>query len=132
MMSVFPYLWDLPLPRHTKRSETNIVRELRRSIPRQVTDWRGKYMIEGDAEENWRDCRVLDISSAGAGLELLETTAEETEGRNIVLAVHLKATVRNATKGNASDRVRVGAQFVDLSTPELDYIKSLATVGARW
>lgn len=108
------------------------MRELRRSIPRQVTDWRGKYMIEGDVEEHWRDCRVLDISSAGAGLELLETTAEETEGRNIVLAVHLKATVRNATNGNAGDRVRVGAQFVDLSTPELDYIKSLATVGARW
>jgi hypothetical protein len=89
-------------------------------------------MIEGDAGETWRDCRVLDISSAGAGLELLDTTAEETEGRNIVLAVHLKATVRNATAGKAPDRVRVGAQFVDLSTPELDYIKSLVTVGARW
>jgi hypothetical protein len=45
--------------------------QLRRVLPRHLTDWGGRYMIEGDPDARWRDCRVLDISSAGAGIELL-------------------------------------------------------------
>lgn len=39
--------------------------QLRRIVPRQFTDWRGKYMIEGDPYERWPDCRLIDFSSAG-------------------------------------------------------------------
>ncbi len=105
--------------------------QMRRFLPRQFTDWRGKYMIEGDPDERWRDCRVIDVSSAGAGLELLDTTPEETEGRHIILAVHLRAAVRNA--GPARGQIlRVGAQFVDLTSAETAYLASLAEVDAHW
>jgi len=105
--------------------------QLRRLVPRQLIDWRGKYMIEGDPSERWRDCRIIDVSSAGAGIELLDTTAEETEGRHIVLAVHLRAAVKNAgpTRGQI---LRVGTQFVDLTPTECAYLASLASVDAHW
>ncbi len=48
-----------------------VVQQLRRLLPRHFTDWRGRYLIEGDPCERWRDCRIVDMSSAGAGLELL-------------------------------------------------------------
>jgi hypothetical protein len=105
--------------------------QLRRLVPRQFTDWRGKYMIEGDPSERWRDCRVIDVSSAGAGLELLDATPQETEGRHIVLAVHLRAAVKNS--GPVRGQIlRVGAQFVDLTPSEYAYLASLAKVDAHW
>ena len=45
----------------------------RRLLPRQFTNWHGKYPFEEESEPRWRNCRVLDVSSAGAGLELLES-----------------------------------------------------------
>lgn len=39
-------------------------------LPRQVADWRGKYMIEGDPEACRRDRRVIGTSAAVVGLEL--------------------------------------------------------------
>jgi PilZ domain-containing protein len=88
-------------------------------------------MIDGDPDERWRECRVIDVSSAGAGLELLGTTPEETDGRQIILALHLRAQVRNAgpTRGPI---LRVGTQFVDLTPMERDYLSSLADTGAVW
>ena len=44
--------------------------QIRRLVPRQFTDWRGKCMFEDDPGQRWRDCRVLDVSSAGAGLTI--------------------------------------------------------------
>ena len=86
--------------------------------------------VEGDPEKRWRDCRVVDISSAGAGLELLDATPEETEGKRIILAVQLRAEVRHTRTSN--DRVRVGMQFVELSEGERRYLASLAELDARW
>ena len=100
-------------------------------MPRQVTNWRGKYMIEGDPAERWRDCRVVDVSSAGAGVELLDATPEETEGHQIILAVHLRAMVRNSGPARG-EILRVGTQFVDLSAAECAYLSSLAEVDAHW
>jgi hypothetical protein len=97
----------------------------------QCTDWRGKYMIEGDPSERWRDCRIIDVSSAGAGLELVDTSPHETEGRQLILAVHLRAAVRSAGPSRGQI-LRVGTQFVDLSADELSYLASLAEVDARW
>jgi len=51
--------------------------ELRRRLPRQFADWRGKYAFEGESEESWHDCRVIDISTSGAGLELLDAPEHE-------------------------------------------------------
>ena len=70
--------------------------QIRRLLPRQFTDWRGKYMFEDDPVDQWRDCRVLDVSSAGAGLQLLETDEEAIVGDRILLAVHLRGVLRNS------------------------------------
>ena len=103
----------------------------RRLLPRQFTDWRGRYVIEGDPERRWRDCRIVDISSAGAGLELLDATPEETNGQRILLAVQLKGEVRHVEEGR-SDELRVGMQFVELTEEERVYLASLAALDARW
>jgi hypothetical protein len=88
-------------------------------------------MIEGDPEQRWRDCRVVDVSSAGAGVELRDATEEETTGRRIILAVSIRADVRHSGP-TTGDGARVGVQFVDLSEGERAYIESLEKVGASW
>jgi len=105
--------------------------QMRRLVPRQVTNWRGKYLIEGDSAERWRQYRVVDVSSAGAGVDLFDATPEETEGRQIMLAVHMRAMVRDwgPVRGEI---LRVGTQFVDLSAAECAYLSSLAEVDAHW
>ena len=104
--------------------------ELRRLIPRQFTDWRGRYMLEDDPSHRWRECRVIDVSSAGAGLVLSDTTRDEAEGRHILLAVQLRAVVRNLSESKTG--IRAGTQFVDLSPAEHEYLRSLARIDARW
>lgn len=105
--------------------------ELRRLLPRQFADWSAKYAFEGGADESWHDCRVVDISSAGAGLELGDATLDEAVGRNIVLAVHLRGQLRNAVPGR-HDGVRAGVQFLGLSRAEHEYLDSLAILQAKW
>ena len=105
--------------------------EIRRLLPRQFADWRGKYAIEGDPAERWRDCRVIDISSAGAGLELADTSAREAAGQRILIAVHLRGEVRNAVPAK-NGALRAGVQFVDLSDAERFYLDSLEEIKALW
>lgn len=105
--------------------------KLRRLLPRHLTDWRGRYMIEGDPFEQWRECRMVDISAAGAGLELLDATPEEIVGKNIVLALELKAEVRYARE-SSDEQTRVGVQFVELTDAKKAYIDSLMEYGPRW
>jgi len=88
-------------------------------------------MIEGDPNQRWRECRVVDISSAGAGLELRDATPEETDGRRIILAVQLTAEVRHTHEGEGNE-LHVGTQFVNLSDAERAYISSLVDSGTRW
>ena len=105
--------------------------EIRRLLPRQFTDWHGKYMVEGDPEERWRDCCVIDLSSAGAGLECLDTTPDETAGHRIILAVQLRGEVRHAGPGK-HDGLRVGIEFVDVTEEERGYLDSLVDLHAVW
>ncbi len=104
---------------------------LRRLLPRQFTDWHGRYMIEDDPEERWRPCRVVDVSTLGAGLELFDITAEEMDGRSIILSVDLKGEVKHTVSGR-SDGLRVGIQFEDLTDAENAYVRSLVKLKALW
>ncbi len=105
--------------------------ELRRLLPRQFADWRGRYAFEGDSEESWHDCRVIDISPSGAGLELFDVPEDEVAGNHILLAIHLRGELRNA--GPASEgSLRAGVKFVGLSQAQIDYMDSLAALGAKW
>jgi hypothetical protein len=105
--------------------------QLRREVPRQTIHWEGEYRVDGDAEGRWRRCRIIDVSTAGAGLELLDARPEETCGRQITVAVQLHGEVKNSSEG-AEDSLRVGIQFVELTPSERNYLESLAQSQARW
>jgi hypothetical protein len=104
--------------------------QLRRLVPRQFTDWPGRYLLEGAPPTDWRDCRVTDVSMAGAGLLLSGATVEEAEDRGLLLAVELQAVVRHV--GEAMDGLRAGVQFAHLSDAEKQYLLELRQLGARW
>jgi hypothetical protein len=104
---------------------------LRRLLPRQFTDWHGRYMIEGDLDERWRPCRVVDVSTLGAGLELFDTTPEEIADRCVILSVDLRGEVKHAVEAR-SDGIRVGIQFEDLTDVESSYVRSLVRLQALW
>jgi hypothetical protein len=105
--------------------------QLRRILPRQFADWRGKYLFEDEPEQRWRDCRVLDVSSAGAGLELQGLDADDSVGSRILLAVHLRGELRN-TEPTTSGHLRAGIQFINLTPDEREYLDSLAELQATW
>jgi len=105
--------------------------QLRRSLPRQFANWSGTYVIEADPERRWRDCRVIDISSLGAGLELLDAPPEAMEGHRISVAVYLQGEIRN-TRPTRGGQLRVGTQFIELSVEDRRYLTSLAGLGAHW
>jgi len=104
---------------------------LRRLLPRQFADWHGRYMIEDDPDERWRPCRVVDVSTLGAGLELFDVTPDEMAGRSIILSVDLRGEVRHAVAAR-TDGFRVGIQFEDLTEAESTYVKSLVKLEALW
>ena len=105
--------------------------ELRRMLPRQFADWSAKYAFEDGPDESWHDCTVVDISSAGAGLELLDADVERAVGRRILLAVHLRGQLRNAGPGRG-DTLRAGVQFLGLTRAEHEYLDSLSVLQTKW
>ena len=42
----------------------------RRTVPREPAGWLGRYQVAGRPELGWGECRVLDVSPVGVGLEL--------------------------------------------------------------
>jgi hypothetical protein len=88
-------------------------------------------MIEDDPDERWRDCRVIDVSSLGVGLELTDVTAQEAAGRNIILASNLRGTVRHSVPSRGPG-IRVGVEFVDRSEDDETYVTSLVKLHAHW
>jgi hypothetical protein len=102
---------------------------LRRLLPRQFTDWNGRYMIEGDPDGVWRPCRVVDVSTLGAGLELYGTSPDELAEQRIILSVDLRGEVRHTGAADA-EAIRVGIQFEDLSDAESAYVRSLVRLQA--
>jgi hypothetical protein len=88
-------------------------------------------MFEDDPEQRWRDRRVLDVSSAGAGLAIADTDMDEPVGTRIIVAIHLRGEPRNV--GSARDEgLRLGIKFVDLTEEEQAYLESLRELQAAW
>jgi len=108
-----------------------MIHQLRRLLPRQFVDWGGSYLVESDPEGQWRDCRVIDVSSAGAGMELVDAPWEAAEGSHILIAIHLRGEIRH-TGPPQGDRLRIGTQFVDLTDAQRKYLASFTDVEARW
>lgn len=103
----------------------------RRLLPRQYANWPGRFAIEGQPDGVWHNCRVIDMSSGGAGLDLFSVAPDDIDGRNIMLAVHLRGQIRHCTT-TTDERVRVGIQFLDLGANQRRYMRSLEAVGAVW
>jgi hypothetical protein len=104
---------------------------LKRLLPRKFIDWQGKYMIGGDPDGRWRDCRVVDVSKFGAGLQLIDVPADTTAGRSIILADNLRGEVRHSLPAKI-EGVRVGIEFVGLTEAEQNYLTSLVALQAVW
>ena len=105
--------------------------QIRRLVPRQFTDWRGKCMFEDDPGQRWRDCRVLDVSSAGAGLTIADVDQDEPVGSRIIVAIHLRGELRNVRSAR-NEGLRMGIKFVDLTEEEQAYLDSLRELQAAW
>ena len=104
--------------------------ELRRKVPRQPAEWYGTYEYDFDTFGAPRRCRVLDISAAGAGLQLLDTSLEETMDRLVIVSLELQGDMRNAVPWE-DNSVRVGIEFPELAGNAAFYVKSLRNSGPR-
>jgi PilZ domain len=117
----------------------------RRRTPRVVTPgWPGRYVIEDEPDSEWGDCRVLDLSVAGVGLELLSAHAvapDRLVGHRLVVhlrspagdsvALRLVGEVRNVSPGPEGG-VRAGLEFVGLSDVETQILKILELLRVVW
>jgi PilZ domain len=118
--------------------------ERRRRVPRQTAGWTGKYCIEGDETEAWYECRVLDISVIGVGVELfgsIPQPASSLLGRRVVVEAHTPAgaslsirargEVRNVSPG-AEGGTRAGMEFIELTDNERSILDALVLMDALW
>ncbi|HML01590.1 MAG TPA: PilZ domain-containing protein [Acidimicrobiales bacterium] len=110
----------------------------RRLLPRESDSQLGKYRIEDDAQHRWRPCRLTDVSLAGAGLELLETTAAVRKGKIMILKFEEIAQVRvfsgeifHITE-TADGTVKIGLRFVELTEATRKHLEWLKEASIRW
>jgi hypothetical protein len=118
----------------------------RRRVPRVPTDgWSGKYVIEDDPGFEWHECRVLDISVLGVGIELFPgQPAEITDallGHQLVVqvqspvghsvSVRLEGQVTNVSQGPEGG-IRAGLEFVGLCDDERDILNVFELMRVSW
>ena len=103
----------------------------RRLLPRQPVEWEGEYLLGDEVGSTWQRCRILDVSSGGVGVELVQTDGEVTVGQEIRLVVELRGEIRH-TRLTEDDTVILGAEFLGISDAMREYFASLAAVNARW
>ena len=105
--------------------------KLQRAVPRQPVDWEARYRFRNDPARQWHECRVSDISTAGAGLKIFDVEPQEIEGRKIDVQVQLSGEVRNVVTGMKKD-LRVGIEFFELGADSAKFIDSLKRSDTRW
>jgi PilZ domain len=116
--------------------------ERRRRAPRvNTTAWIGRYTVEDDPGLLSRECRVIDISILGLGLELFGEVTEDMIGRRLVVQVgapagesvslRLVGEVRNLVAGQYGG-TRAGLEFTDLSEAEREILKAMELLKVAW
>jgi hypothetical protein len=100
--------------------------EPKRYHPRQSADWTGEYALPTDPD-TWRPCRIIDISSAGAGIELEDADHEAMEGAEIVVRVRLRGVVRHARDGDDGS-AHAGLEFIDAIDQLRAYLASFTGI----
>ena len=118
--------------------------EKRRRLPRQETDWPGKYTIEGiPGRRMWGACEVLDISILGAGIELSEVIEDGDDliGHSILVEVQTPAGAAvtlqilgeiHYLSAGSRGGTRVGIEFGHLSETEKTILNVLEHMRAVW
>ncbi|HWD24934.1 MAG TPA: hypothetical protein VG368_05690 [Acidimicrobiales bacterium] len=73
---------------------------------------------------------MLDISTAGTGVELFGTTPGEADERRIILSIELVGDVRNTV--TTENSLRTGIEFDNVAGEAAAYITSIKNLGTRW
>jgi len=111
----------------------------RRRVPRQPADWFGKCLIEEDAEAVWFECRVVDISILGAGVEVFGFAPRDLVGQRLIvevqppsatsLSVHLVGEVRNVAAAHAAVSASAWSSSI---CPKMSARSWTCWPGCRW
>ena len=108
----------------------------RRRDRRQGAGWLGSYRLPGQPAAGWAQCRILDISASGIGLELFGPPwPPEGLGDELVIrfdagvpagsaTAQLPGVIRNYTASRFGF-VRVGVEFAPLSSEERRLLDAL-------
>ena len=116
--------------------------EGRRRVPRVETDaWPARFFVQGEPHSG-KECRVLDISIMGVGLEVSGEHPAQLVGRRLVVHVQapggasvglrLVGLVRYASE-DPSGAARAGLELDDYGETERQILEVLALVkSARW
>ncbi len=93
---------------------------------RHSVDWFGRYRLTSDPGAAWCRCRVVDVSAAGAGLELLGPVP--AVGSRVVVeletaggGIQVTGVVRRVEGAGG----HVGVEFVDLTPLATDVLLSV-------
>lgn len=128
-------------PRDRRREQPRGSRRDQRREPRREAGWFGTYSLPKKPDRTLGECRILDLSASGAGLELYGPWPRKGVDTAIIVRlgradegeeVHeLLAEVRNATRTKFGF-MRVGVRFVGLTPDEARYLRQLTQQsGAR-
>ena len=113
----------------------------RRRVPRQAAGWFGKCIVDDDKSASWSECRVIDVSIIGAGIEVYGFVHHNLVGRHITVEVQAPtgASVSVRFTGevmNAGDipggGVRLGLEFAGLSESERSILNMLERMEVGW
>jgi hypothetical protein len=97
------------------RMEEGSTMPFRRRVPRQPTEWDGICHIEGESADEWRECRVVDISMLGIGITLDFPSPSQSVGRHILVDVPAgDVSIRLEGKIANSKLIRVGTTRVGI------------------
>ena len=119
-----------------KRNAVSPRPQARRALRREL-EWTARYLLEGSRDAGWRECRILDISREGAGVELFNATSEEARTHRVVLEIEitpavlrLAGEVRHVRPGS-NGGLHVGLHFTGLSVLEHDLLGSILEPESR-
>lgn len=105
---------------------------LRRAVPRQPADWLGFFRFDNAHDEPWRACRVLDISSLGAGLEVYPTQHHEQLEGALSLSLELRGLPRNVLRDEEKHCARLGIEFPEVTEAAKAYLRLMNGSRSRW